>query len=54
MRRKLVRFRPERVLSALAASIFGVSFAAYMSTPRRNPLIFLPERKMPPFRIENR
>ena len=44
--------------SAMAVSIFGVSCAAYLSTllrrrKTRNPSIFLPGRKMPPFRIGN-
>jgi len=48
----LVSVRKES-FSALAVSIFGVSCAAYIGTPPRNPSISLPGRKMPPFRIEN-
>jgi outer membrane protein TolC len=39
--------------SALAVSIVGIPCAAYSSTPPRNPLISLPELKIPPFRIAN-
>ena len=49
---KLVFIR-KRFFSALAVSIRGLACAAYLCTPPRNPLIFLPGRKISRFRIEN-
>jgi len=46
-------FIRKRFFSALAVSISGLTCAAYLCTPPRNPLISLPERKIPRFRIEN-
>jgi uncharacterized protein (UPF0332 family) len=43
----------KRSFSAMAASIFGIACAAYRRTPPRNPLISLPGRKIPHFRIGN-
>ena len=40
-------------LFALAVSIFGIDCASYSCMPPRNPLISLPEQKIPPFRFRN-
>ncbi|OEU52219.1 MAG: hypothetical protein BA871_11085 [Desulfuromonadales bacterium C00003096] len=49
---KIVSVR-KRFFSAVAASIFELACAAYQGTPPRKPLIALPRRKIPRFRLGN-